>query len=306
MAEAIRQPSSRPHPAVLAGALVLAVAAISTAAILVRLSDGPSAGVIAFYRLAFATALLLPVAMAIPRVRSELAAIGARRWTALAIVGAVLAGHFVAWFESLSMTTVASSVVLVTLHPVFVGIASHWLFGEGLRRLGWVGVGLAFVGGVVIVIGDRQRGTESFVGDLLALAGAVAMAGYFLAGRRLRRDLSLLAYVVPVYSGATAVLLVAVLLTGEPLTGWPWKEYALFAAMAVFPMVIGHTILNFALRFITAPTIATTILGEPVGSTALAVVILGELPPLSAILGGAVVLAGIAIVAYQEQQARAN
>lgn len=288
-----------PHPLVLGGGIATAVVAVSTAAILIRLSHAPTL-TIAFYRLAIATALLAPVVLVSGKRRAALARLPTRDWIGLSLVGVVLAVHFGAWIESLSWTTVAASVVLVTLHPVFVGIASDRLFDEGLGRLGWIGVVGALAGGVVIAWGDFRIGLEALFGDALALVGALAAAAYFLAGRGYRRRLSLLTYVVPVYTACSVALLAWMLAAGTPLTGYPWREYAIFAALAVGPMILGHTVLNYALKYVTAPVIATAILGEPVGSTILALIVLGEVPPVVTLLGGLIVLAGIGLVVYED------
>ncbi|HVM44657.1 MAG TPA: DMT family transporter [Candidatus Thermoplasmatota archaeon] len=275
------------------------VLAISTAAILLRLSDAAPM-VKAFYRLLYASALLAPFAWW--KARDELRAMPRRDWLALGGVGAVLALHFAAWITSLDLTSVAASVVLVTLHPVFVAFVSKRLFGEGVGPLGWLGVVVALVGGVVIVWGDLAK-PQSVRGDALALVGALAAAIYFLAGRGYRRRLSLLAYVMPVYAGAALVLGVLTFLPapyGGPVAGLPMREHALFLALAVVPMILGHTVLNWALKHVTAPVIATSIVGEPVGSTILALLVLGEAPPATALAGGIVVLVGILLVATVE------
>lgn len=291
-----------PGRGLLAGTLTLAVASVSTAAVLIRLAVAPAL-VIAFWRLAFATLILLPAALLVPEVRADLARMDRRTALGLAGVGVVLAVHFASWIASLDLTSVAASVVLVTIHPVFVGVASAWLFGEGLGRRGWVGVVLALVGGAVIAVGDHGLGGHRLLGDALALIGAAAVGVYFLAGRGYRQRLSLLAYVVPVYATSTVALLGMTLAAGQPIAGWPATDYALFLALAVVPMILGHTLLNWSLKHVTAPVVATTILGEPVGAALLAWVVLVEVPPAATILGGAVVLAGIALVVVARRQA---
>lgn len=263
-----------------------------------RYSEAPSVA-IAFHRLLYATLLLAPVALLL--ARRELAALAPRDWVGLGLVGAVLAVHFAAWISSLALTSVASSVFLVTLHPVFVAIASHRLFGEGVGRAGFAGIGLALVGGLVIVAGDAGGGSDPLLGDLLAFGGGLAAAVYFLAGRGYRRRLGLVAYVTPVYAAASLFLLLLLVLLpppfGGPVAGYAPREHLLFLALAVVPMILGHTILNWALRYVTAPVIATTILGEPIGASLLALLLLREAPSIPTLLGGGLVLAGIAIVA---------
>lgn len=281
-------------------AIAGSIVAISTSAILIRLSDAPPL-VIAFYRLLYATLLLAPFALW--KARHELLQLSRRDWLGLGAVGAVLALHFASWITSLSLTSVAASVVLVTLHPVFVAFVSKRVFGEGVGTLGWIGVVLALLGGVVIVSGDLSVG-QTALGDGLALVGALAAAIYFLAGRGYRKRLSLLAYVTPVYASCALVLGILMFTLPSPYGGSPMhlplRDHLLFLAMALGPMILGHTVLNWALKYVTAPVIATTIVGEPVGSTLLALLILQEAPPATALAGGLLVLAGIGIVAAVE------
>lgn len=298
---------TRPAPFLLVGGIAASVLAISTAAILIRVSEAPPLAV-AFYRLLYATLLLLPFALVL--ARDELRALSRRDWLGLSLVGAVLALHFAAWITSVRLTSVAASVVLVTLHPVAVALLSHRLFGEGIRPGGYVGIALALAGGVVVTWSDAQAGPLPLVGDALALVGAAAAAFYFLAGRSYRKRLGLLAYVLPVYASSTLVLGVLLVALPAPVGGSPFglsaREHLLFLALAVFPMLLGHTVLNWALRHVTAPVIATTILGEPVGSTLLAWALLDQVPPQGVLVGGAVVLAGILLVALQAGAATAR
>lgn len=281
--------------------MALSILAISAAAVLFRAADAPPLPASAF-RLLFATLMLLPFALW--KARRELVALAARDWLGLVLVGLVLALHFGAWVASLDLTSVAASVVLVTLHPVFVAVLSRRLYGEGVSSRGYVGILLALGGGAIITWGDAQRGSDPLLGDVLALVGAFAAAAYFLAGRGYRQRLSLLAYVTPVYGVAALALLAGSLVLpspyGGPLTGYDARQLVLFVALAGVPMLLGHTVLNWALRYVSAPVIATTVLGEPVGATLLALAFLREVPAPLTLLGGAIVLAGIALVALAE------
>lgn len=287
-----------PTRVALVAGITTSILAISSAAILFRETRAPPIPASAF-RLLFATLLLLPFALW--RSRAELAALSAKDWLGLAAVGLVLAAHFASWVASLALTTVAASVVLVTLHPVIVAIASTLLFREGLAPRGYVGIVVALAGGVIITVGDAQRGSAPLLGDALALVGALAAAAYFLAGRGYRRRLGLLAYVTPVYGVAALALLVASVLApapyGGPLLGYDARQFVLFLVLAGVPMILGHTVLNWALKYVTAPVIATTILGEPVGASILAFFFLHEAPGTFTLVGGALVLVGIGVTA---------
>jgi len=184
---------------------------------------------------------------------------------------------------------------------VFVGLASARLFDEGLGAKGWLGVVLA-LGGVAAVTGaDAQISLGNAYGDLLALVGAAAAAAYFLAGRGYRRRLPLLAYVVPVYAASTIGLAAFTVAAGHPFVGYGAREFAIFAALALAPMILGHTLLNYALGYVSAPVVATSVLGEPIGASILAWIVLAEVPPWTVALGAIVVLVGIGLVVVDDE-----
>lgn len=299
--------SSAPSKSTLGLAIAGSILAVSTAALLIRSADAPPI-TIAFYRLLYATLALAPFALVM--ARDELRALTTRDLLGMLAVGVVLAVHFAAWITSLDLTSVASSVVLVTLHPVFVALVSQRIFGEGPSRLGYVGIVVALAGGVLITYSDAGGGTgpNPLAGDALALVGAAAAAVYFLAGRGYRRRLGLLAYVTPVYAASALTLGVLAFTMPAPyggsVLGLGIREHALFVALALVPMIAGHTVLNWALKYVPAPVIATTILGEPVGATILALAFLDEAPPVLTLVGGAIVLGGIGLVALTSAEAR--
>ncbi len=215
--------------------------------------------------------------------------------------GLFLALHFASWITSLEYTSVASSVVLVTTHPIFVGLASHFLFNERLSPRMSMGIALSVLGGMVIGYGDFGLGQNELLGDLLATAGAVMAAGYFLIGRRLRSRLSLVAYISLVYSTAAATVVAFCALTGQEFVGYPQQTYLMFILLALVPQLIGHSSLNWALRYLSATFVSVSILGEPIGSTILAYFFLNEVPTPHKIMGGVLILAGIYIASREQK-----
>jgi drug/metabolite transporter (DMT)-like permease len=133
------------------------------------------------------------------------------------------------------------------------------------------------------------------MGDGLALLGALTASGYFLVGRKMRKNQDLLAYIFPVYSTAGLILILFSLFFQKPFFGYSPSTYLFLFLLAVVPQLIGHTTFNWALRYFPASMVAITILGEPVGSTILAYFILGEGLTFWKILGGISIFAGILI-----------
>ena len=276
--------------------LLVSIVAVSTASILIRLTNAPPMA-IATWRLFLSTLILLPFFLSRGGV-SKIRAMSRNELLTLVGVGVVLAVHFATWITSLSYTSVASSVIFVHVDPIFVALVSHFVLGERVSRRVALGIGISFVGASIIAFGDLGTGTENLIGDALSLIGAIALGLYILAGRRLRQRLDLTTYVTPVYAVSAAVLTAGSLLVGTPLLGFDPNVFIMFAAIALVPMIFGHTLYNWALRWISAPVVSISLLGEPVGASLLAFIVLNESPSPITLLGGAVTLAGILVCAY--------
>jgi drug/metabolite transporter (DMT)-like permease len=286
MPNSIDEPPVNPTPAV-----VLGVVAVSFAAIFTRLSAAPALA-IAFYRMIFTVLLLLPFALTTGS-RSEFKAAGGRDLALMLLSGAFLALHFAVWNISLRYTSVVSSTVLVTMQPLFVVGLGLALFGEKLSPRGFAGAAVSIAGSIVVGAGDFQIGGLALRGDLLAFSGAFFFAMYVLIGRSLRQRLPLLPYVTLVYGAASLVLLFFMVVAGTPFYPYHALDWLLFLALAVIPTIFGHTVFNWALRYVKAAVVSVSILGEPVGATILAILLLGEKPGLIQLAGGLVIISGL-------------
>jgi drug/metabolite transporter (DMT)-like permease len=270
--------------------LPLGIIAISTASIFIKLCDAPAL-IIATYRLTLASVILLPMA-SYRKVwkgwsRAEL------RW--LILSGIFLSLHFAFWIASLKYTSVASSVVLVSTNPIFVGLGAWFFFKESVGLNLILGITLSVLGSGLISFGDMGISKETLMGDGLALLGAITASGYLLVGRKMRKGQDLLSYIFPVYSAAAIVLIIFSFVFQKSFIGYSPSTYLFFLLLALIPQLIGHTTLNWALKYLPASMVAITILGEPMGSTLLAYFILGEKLTLMKILGGVSIFAGILI-----------
>jgi len=270
----------------------------SLAAIFIRLAEAQPL-VIAAYRLCLASLIIVPVALA--RSGDELRRLSRQNIIMALFSGAFLALHFGLWIASLSYTSVATSVVLVTANPIFVAIASYFVFQEKLSKQTVLGIVISLVGSVLIGYGNWSLGPRPLFGGILALLGALAIAGYLLIGRRLRRSIGLLNYASLAYSSAAVLLLISTLAFGYRLVGYSTTTYIMFVLLAVVPQLIGHSSLNWSLRFVPATLVTIAVLGEPVVATVLAFLILNEVPTLSEIGGGILILAGI-FVAFRKSE----
>ncbi|PYI51774.1 DMT family transporter [Paenibacillus flagellatus] len=275
-----------------AAALAIGVTALSTSAIFVKLAEAPSAA-IAAWRMSMTALLFAPLLLASSRNRRALASMSGRQWGWTALSGVMLAAHYLLWFESLRYTSVTSSTVLVTLQPLFSFAGAYLLFGERLSRPAIGGGVLAVAGSFVIGWGDMEAGGRALLGDAMALLGAGAITAFFLIGQRLRAELPLAAFSFVAYGASGAALFVYALAAGVPLAGYAPRDWALFAALAVVPTLLGQSVLNGLVHRVGASTISMAILGEPVGTSILAYFVFGERVTVEQAAGGAIVLIGI-------------
>jgi drug/metabolite transporter (DMT)-like permease len=270
--------------------LPIGIIAISTASIFTKLCDAPVL-IIATYRMILASLMLMPFTYYKKTWRGwERNEMG---WFLLS--GLFLSLHFAFWIASLKYTSVASSVVLVTTHPIFVGIGS-WLFLK--ERIGMnlvLGIALSVLGSGLISYGDMGLSKEALMGDGFALLGAIAASGYLLVGRKMRKEQDLFSYIFPVYSTAGLILILLSLIFQKSYWGYSPSTYLFLFLLALVPQLIGHTTFNWALKYLPASMVAITILGEPLGSTILAYFILGEGLTTWKVLGGISIFVGILV-----------
>lgn len=294
--------------------LVFGILAVSTGSIFVRFAqqDAPSL-VIAAGRLTTATVVLAPIALL--RYRKELFSLGRKELLLALLSGTFLALHFDTWITSLEYTSVASSVVLVSTTPLWVALLAPFTIREPITRMIVGGMILALLGGLIVgmsevcsietggltcpAVGEFFKG-EAFLGDLLAVAGAIMAALYVIIGRKLRSGMTLIPYIFVVYGMAAVVLIVIMLLAGYTMSGYPVQAYFWMILLGLIPQLLGHSSFNWALGYLSAAYVSITLLGEPIGSTILAYFLLNETPSGPEIFGAILILLGIFIASQSE------
>lgn len=278
-------PKSKHYLALLIGAI-----AVSTSAILVKLSSAPAA-IIATYRLLFTVLLMVPFFT--PKYWSEIRLIKKKDWIYSIIAGVFLAFHFIFWFESLNYTSVASSVVLVTLQPLFAFIGTYLFFKEKISLGTFLSGILAILGSFIISWGDFKVSGMALWGDLLAIIAAVMVTAYFLFGQTVRKRLSLFTYTFVVYLISSITLIIYDLILGYSLFYYTKQDWLVFLLLAIIPTLLGHTLFNWAIKWLSTSIISMTILFEPVGASVLAYFILNEVLTGSQWIGGLILMAGL-------------
>lgn len=278
--------------------VLLGVAGVSLSAVFVRWSTAPSL-VLALYRMVFSAALLAPYTLL--RHRAALRALTRRDALLCLASGAFLGLHFAAYFESLRWTSIASSVMLVDTEVLFVALGSVLLLKKKLPGKAWLAVALAFGGSVVIAMADTAAGPDAVRGDVIALSGALCMAVYTMIGAVCRRRLTTAVYTFLVYTAAAVTLLAITLANGISLTGHGTVNYMTALGMAVFCTLLGHSVFSWGLKYLPPAYISTVKLLEPVFASVWGLLLFAERPGLLTVLGGAVIICGIALYSRADQ-----
>lgn len=277
--------------------LLISIIAVSFASIFILSCEAPPLS-IAFYRLLFTTLLLVPFIVIRKKTQEELRTLSRKTLLIMILIGVILAAHFSLWISSLKMTSVASSVILVTAHPVLVAPISYYFLKEKLSVINALGIAISLAGVGVLVLGNYGLPSfriDTLEGNILAMLGGIAAGLYILGGRMLRKSVSTVTYAFVVYAVGTITLFALCLVLDAPVSHLSQNDYAIILLMAVVSGILGHTLYNWSLGYIRASVMSVALLGEPIGSSLLAYAIpwIHQEPSAYTIIGGAIILLGI-------------
>lgn len=277
--------------------LLISIIAISFAAIFVKWSNAP-ATILAMYRMYIACFILSPI---IWIKRNEFQKITRRNWLLLICAGVFLGLHFALWFTSLELTTVASSTIILALQPIVALVGVFLVYKEKTSFSTIIIMGIAIIGVVLVGWGDFGIGKSAIIGDILSFLCVVAVVSYLLIGQNAVKSISHWVYSFFVFLFAGFALTIYNIVAGIPFSGYPIHEWGIFLLLAIFP-TLAHIIYNWLLNYVDSTTISMTILGEPVGATILAVILLGEHVTFWQLIGGLIVLVGVFLFLMQQRK----
>ena len=270
--------------------VVLGAIAASFSGIFVRLIN---AGTIAigFYRLTFAVPFF--AAAVLLKNRAELRALTKKQVAGCMLGGLFLAGHYFSLFTAVNNTTIASAVMLCNISPIIILIITTLVFREKTTAKAVIGVVIALAGAAIITGGDYNFAGKAVFGDLMAFAGALFYALYFLVGRTMRKNINVPVYVFIVFSTCWAVFLVGMLVTGTPFSGYSGMDFLYLFAFAMVCSIGAHAVFNWCLAHVSPLYISTIETVETIFAAVLAALIFGEIPTLWQWIGGGVTICGL-------------
>ena len=280
----------------------MAVAGVSISGPMVKwsLACGASPVMIAFGRMLLSAVILL-----IPALRSgELQRIfrAPKKQLLLACAaGLLLALHYAAWMTSLSFASTFVSTALVCTQPLFVAALSGVLLHEPIKRECIPGAVIAIIGAALIALLSMGGEHGSLLGDVLALMGAVFIAGHWLCGRAARKKLPALGYMTFVY-----IVTAFCLLCMSPFVGGFKVTLSSLGGIIVLALACtlgGHALMTYLLGFVSADVVSFALLAEPIGAAIWALLLFDEKVSMPLIIGGATVIIGLALYSLGEMKA---
>ena len=274
--------------------------AVGWSSIFIRWCEGLDPFLIAFYRMAWASVVLLPFTLS--NFKKNFSGISRKDFMMMLSVGVILALHFITWTTSLFYTSVASSTVLVTTQPIFLVMFSIFFTTEHVRKLSIIAVLVAMCGAIVIAWGGFGASAGHLKGDMLALAGAVFAAFYLFFGRSVRQRVNNLAYIQIVYAASAVTLLIIALIFSDFEIVFPARFHLYLFLLGLIPTIVGHSLYNWSLKKIRAYIVGTSVLGEPIGSSFYAWLLFHEVPEISTVFGAILIFSGVALLFYNERK----
>lgn len=271
--------------------VILGVLSVSTAAIAVKLSDAiPLHN--AFYRMLFAFLLMLPLLW---KSRASMKSISTKHWFWMIVSGIALGMHFFTWFISLEHTSIANSMVLICMSPIFTVSGGALFFGTKFKKQELLMTFTAIIGGVIMALHTGGIEAGEFYGNMMAIVGTFCIAVYLLIGGYVRASVSTILYTTAVYGFAAATLFIVTLFQQESLTQQTGRSWMVFLWLALIPTLMGHSLFSYSLKYVKAAYISTAVLFEPVLTIILAMFLFKEYPDVLQILGGSIILISLGI-----------
>ncbi len=298
-------PPAKPSKAAPPVGLATGLLAVSFAGVLIKLC-GMNPFLISALRTLAGGLILLPFAL--KHMRGDLAKLTRREMLLLAATGLIMALHFVSWVTAAQTMRVGSAMMIFGAQPVFAGIVAHFFLKERFAVSGVIALALALAGIAIIGLGNLVE-FGNFAGTLLALVGAITMASILCSARVLRRKLHIMTYAASIYLVAGLALAPSFFFTAGKLGDYAYEQWIFMALIVLVPQLMGHTMLNWAMKHYTAFTVNLSSLIEPVLTAVLALVILHERQNELFVLAGALILGGMAyhlISEHKRKQASAN
>ena len=284
--------TSTPHRTKLYSILLIGILGLTFSPFFVAWANAPGIDT-AFYRLLFAAIMVLPWFLRQVKREPTLSR-RAILWSIAA--GVFFAGEIAIWNMAVLKSSATNATLFNNTSVFWVALATWLIFRKKLDTNFCWGLGVAFIGILVILHKDFNLSKSSAFGDLLAIIAGIGYAAFFLAMQHAREKLSALTSFFIAASAGALFLLILIPFAHVSLIGYSTQTYMNFIGMALITQVIGYLAINYTLGHLPATIVSPSVLLQPVLAALLSAPLLGQSTSFFQVLGGSFVLIGILLV----------
>jgi len=267
--------------------LISGIIIVSSSSILIRWTGDVPFTVISFYRVFISFCLLLFYSISKPGFKTK--SLLKWHWHYI-LAGFFLAAHFITWIASLQLTSIAHSIFLESMHPLFGVLVSIIFLGESPRRSIFPAFVLAALGMFIIVYADLNHQGSQLSGDILAIISALCLALYLMIARKHKGEQDFIKYLIYIYGAASVFCAIYIVINGNPVWGYSKESWIFILLLAVGPNLIGHSILNWSSRQIQIFKVNLVMMLEPVLATLSGIFFISEFPHATFYPGAGLIL----------------
>ena len=219
------------------------------------------------------------------------------------VAGVLLALHFIGFFYSMRMTSVAAGTAIVGLQPIFAALFVKFSGGH-IPSKAWLGMAVSFAGVILISGVDLHISLRAFLGDLASFISAILAALYIMAGSRAQETVETTTYTTVCYFVCAITVLPVSLISGVQIFHFSAREWWIVIGLIIGAQILGHTMFNSVLKRVSPAIVSLIIFFEVPTSAFLAFWWLHQKPALGVFPGIAMILFGCGLVVLRTKPSR--
>lgn len=273
--------------------LLVSVFAVSTAIIMIKASTLHPV-LLASLRLLVATVVLLPIFAR--DFRKHRAVYTTAHLQASILPGLVLAAHFISWIVAARMTPTANASLIIGLVPIAMPFLLAVLVRERLTRNEILATAVALSSVIFLTASDLNLAPQYVWGDVLCFVSMLFYAFYLALGRKNRRFPTVWLYLVPLYFVAGVTCFGIALFFVNPFQPYSTREILLILGLGIIPTVIGHSLVNNAMKHFRGQIVSIINMGQFVFAGIMAYLFFDEIPRWTFFVASALLLLSAWIV----------
>jgi drug/metabolite transporter (DMT)-like permease len=269
------------------------------AAIFIKSAHAPGI-VTAFHRMAIGSLILItPFLISLKRSENKLPVKGI---IFASIGGFCFACDMALWSTAVVMSNATIPTLMANLAPLWVGFGTMMILGQKHKTGFWIGLLVALSGVFILIHNDLSLNSKVGLGALMGLFAGIFYGIFYMVSELGRKLINTLHFLFIFTFSSAVMLTIFMLIFHYNFTGYDRYTYFMFFGIGIIVQVCGWFLINYSQGFLPASIVAPTLLGQPVLTAFLAVLLLSEQLSVWHWTGGGVVVLGIYIVHFNRKK----